>query len=158
MCVFSIRVYVEHACVYIHACLGEYSPPAPPHVNLTGNIVEVPIFSQLLWPAVFPLSLSRSSRLSLSTSVPVLVLVVPAVEVYVERHDAAGRHASDQSPAGRTQQQDGRARGEGRSAEHTEESINALRTSANMWVHSSWSPPGALETPFNQVEVFPILY
>lgn len=39
--------------------------------------------------------------LMLSTSVPVLVFVVPAVEVYVERHDAAGRHASDQSPAGR---------------------------------------------------------
>lgn len=39
--------------------------------------------------------------LVLSTSVPVLVLVVPAVEVYVERHNAAGCHASDQSPEGR---------------------------------------------------------
>lgn len=35
----------------------------------------------------------------LSTSVPVLVLVVPAVEVYVERHNASGCHASDKSPA-----------------------------------------------------------
>lgn len=31
-------------------------------------------------------------------SVPVLVLVVPPVEVDVERHDAAGDHACDQSP------------------------------------------------------------
>lgn len=38
------------------------------------------------------------SFLTLSTSVPVLVLVVPAVEVYVERHDASRRHASDKSP------------------------------------------------------------
>lgn len=38
--------------------------------------------------------------LMLAASVPVLVFVVPAVEVYVERHDAAGRHASDQSPEG----------------------------------------------------------
>lgn len=39
--------------------------------------------------------------LKLSTSVPVLVFVVPAVEVYVERHNAAGRHASDQGPESR---------------------------------------------------------
>lgn len=39
--------------------------------------------------------------LALSTSVPVLVFVVPAVEVYVECHNAARRHASDQSPEGR---------------------------------------------------------
>lgn len=36
--------------------------------------------------------------LTQSTSVPVLVFVVPAVEVYVECHNAARRHASDQSP------------------------------------------------------------
>lgn len=36
----------------------------------------------------------------LSTSVPVLVLVVPAVEVYVERNDASGRHAGDQRSEG----------------------------------------------------------
>lgn len=31
-------------------------------------------------------------------SVPVLMLKVPAVKINVESHDAAGRHASDQSP------------------------------------------------------------
>ncbi len=33
-----------------------------------------------------------------SLSVPVLMLKVPAVEIDVERHDAARRHAGDQSP------------------------------------------------------------
>lgn len=37
---------------------------------------------------------------ALSPSVPVLVFVVPAVEVNVEGNDAARRHASDQRPEG----------------------------------------------------------
>lgn len=50
----------------------------------------------------FPLfSSPSSSSSSCPTSVPVLVFVVPAVEVYVKRHNAAGCHASDQSPESR---------------------------------------------------------
>lgn len=46
--------------------------------------------------------LSVSSRVSRAAaavcSVPGLVLMVPSVEVVVEQHDAAGRHASDDAP------------------------------------------------------------
>lgn len=127
-CESSLSEYMcnPRVCTYTHA-RGGYSPPAPPYLNLTGNIVEVPIlFLAPLAGGIFPcialalLSLSCSSRLSLSTSIPVLVLVVPAVEVYVERHDAAGRHASDQSPEGRTEEQNGRTIGQERNAGHTQ--------------------------------------
>lgn len=52
----------------------------------------ISLFVPPLHPAFF---------LTLSALVPVLVFVVPAVEVYVERHDAARCHAGDKSPEGR---------------------------------------------------------
>lgn len=59
-------------------------------------------------------------------SVPVLVLVVPPVEVDVERHDAAGNHARDQSPEDRNQK---------KSQQTSQKWINRPQT--HEWVHLS---------------------
>lgn len=119
-----------HTCVYLHVCTEEVnSSSAAASLNVVNFLVRIEpkvpyLFCLPLSTCGFPASqihsrkqrllslrsslslLSALLSLKLSTSVPVLVLVVPAVEVYVERHNAAGRHASDQSPAGRAQTQE----------------------------------------------------
>lgn len=116
VCIFSIRgKCVTRVCVHTRVPGGSIVHQHS-HVLTTsqGNKAKGPV---LFW---FPLgggnfpciavtlqdaspplpSLLCSFFLMLSTSVPVLVFVVPAVEVYVERNDASGRHASDQRSEG----------------------------------------------------------
>lgn len=116
-----------HVCTYTYAHRKLF-PPALPRIppikqpstrdsSLNGPVLVLP---PIPVPFSFPLSVADThSRklhllsllffsplviLTLSTSVPVLVFVVPAVEVYVERHNAARRHAGDESPEGRSTQ------------------------------------------------------
>lgn len=94
--------------VHVHMCAEEgistIAAASSNQVNLRSGTFSFPT-SQIRGRALHLPSLLSFSSLSIlfrmpSTSVPVLVFVVPAVEVYVERHDAARRHAGDQSPAG----------------------------------------------------------
>lgn len=104
-----------HLCVYIHVfhqrchilrsskLLKGIEPKVRYVFILPLSACSFPVLqihSRLLSSPSWSSPLAILLLLRRATSVPVLVFVVPAVEVYVERHNAAWRHASDEGPEG----------------------------------------------------------